>query len=385
MNRFSRHIFLLTILIAVILILSCSDMYSDMQDNMPENYRLSIAEITSTDARLLHVNNDGIYASSWTYNYNGTCFFQRIVFNDFNKDDNLDIFILRQLSGPYYSAVFYSDGNGNITNTVTVSNTTSGSNDIAVADFDGNKLPDLALAVTGGGTNDCYMLNNGSTGFSLNTIGTIGSNSRAITPGDYDKDGDIDLFLGNQGMNHELFINRINEGGTFQSVSWSATPTSSAISDIQSGDLDGDGDIDLIEVNSPGEIRVRLNNGNAYFTHNWFSTGPYNATKIVLSDFDGDSDIDAFVVINGLPSINRILLNDGNGNFTISTLTAPGTEATNAAATGDMDLDGDIDLVLSETNATRIYLNDGNGNFSIGKTYPSFGTVVDVSLGVILK
>lgn len=83
-------------------------------------------------------------------------------------------------------------------------------------------------------------------------------------------------------------------------------------------------------------------------------------------DLDGDGDIDVAIAVNGGPS--RILWNDGQGNFTLRPNSFPNlVMAATSVRLIDADLDGDFDLIFSANfEPARVFLNDGAGNFTLG-------------------
>ncbi|MBK8981614.1 MAG: VCBS repeat-containing protein [Ignavibacteria bacterium] len=123
---------------------------------------------------------------------------------------------------------------------------------------------------------------------------------------------------------------------------------------ISDGDLDSDGDVDAVALDSTNLVILK-NNGNAEFTiSQTLISGCFDFT---LGDFDGDGDID--ILKNSGPL--ELFSNDGNGNFAY-TSSSPGGGS--YADLGDLDGDGDLDIILMSGVTVRWYLNDGNGSFT---------------------
>lgn len=121
-------------------------------------------------------------------------------------------------------------------------------------------------------------------------------------------------------------------------------------------DADNDGDLDLIITASEG-IYVAMNLGNGTFTHVVMSPG---ITPGALSDVTGDGLVD--IITGGDPI--RVFPNLGGGQFGAA-LTSPGFANAGPMA-GDMDGDGDQDLVLIRPQEFRVFSNQSNGTFIAG-------------------
>jgi tetratricopeptide (TPR) repeat protein len=184
---------------------------------------------------------------------------------------------------------------------------------------------------------------------------------------DYDNDGWLDLFvIGGEGRGH-LFRNRGN--GTFVEVTAKA-----GVADVKGArkalfvDLDHDGDLDLLLVGN-GQRTVYRNNLDGTFTEATASFGlggAGDARDAVFGDFDGDGRTDVFVTNEH--GSDALLHNGGAQRF--SDVTAASGLATSggsgAAAVGDYNNDGFLDLFVASTNGGEpaLWLNKGNGTFT---------------------
>ena len=134
---------------------------------------------------------------------------------------------------------------------------------------------------------------------------------------------------------------------------------------VATGDLDADGDLDIVAGNSGSDsISVFLNNGDGTFLRVPDLPAGYGPADVVLEDLDGDLDLDIAASNVDQRSIS-VLLNDGLGSFTFAGFFSVG-ESPFSLVAGDFDGDDDIDLATANefSNSVSVLLNDGSGNFS---------------------
>ena len=245
--------------------------------------------------------------------------------------------------------------------------------DIAIADFDGDTRPDIVFVAEDDQTNELY-LNRGNRVFEdASDRIPVGGTSNAVLALDVDNDGDMDLLIGNNGPNFLL----LNDGeANFTDASEGRFPAQSDVTqDIEAGDINGDGFLDLVLANE-GPNRVLLGDGNGRFTdHTEVSIGiraGEETREADLGDVDGDGDLDlvfANVGWTGSVPTDKLLLNDGKGHFTESKSFPAESVFSLDADFADVDRDGDLDIVTANLGPganvpIRIYLNDGKGSFT---------------------
>ncbi len=192
--------------------------------------------------------------------------------------------------------------------------------------------------------------------------------------GDVDNDGDVDLFVTNEDTTNMLFHN--NGFGRFKEITQQAGLISSRGGKSATfGDLDGDGDLDLVVTfyNLPNRVYrnegIHPKTGLPFFsdlTSQWLPPGADSlakSTAACLADFDNDGDLDLYIC--NLVSTNRLYENDGTGRFTDITATAGllDTCLTSSACFFDADNDGDLDLFLSNRGPNLFFKNQGNRKF----------------------
>lgn len=169
---------------------------------------------------------------------------------------------------------------------------------------------------------------------------------------DIEGDGDKDLFFSCNGPSQQrLYVN--NGAGVFADQSVARLGTLNlAVAGCAYGDVDQDGDLDLLlnDELSNGQLKLFLNDGGGVFTNRTAThvvTAPKtNQQDVVLCDLDGDFDLD--VVNIGKSAGQQIFLNDGTGHFpSVTTALLPaGTGLTYEAEVADLDHDGDLDMTM---------------------------------------
>ncbi len=194
----------------------------------------------------------------------------------------------------------------------------------------------------------------------LDGLGVILTES--VAWGDYDRDGDPDLYLTNDGPN---LLYR-NDGGVFTDVTAAA-----GVGDDRFGvgaafaDLDGDGDLDLYVVNFQRGFDVLYRNEGGHFNDVARSAGTTlerSSRGVVVLDYDRDGLLDLFV-----PAIGRNILYRNRGGLRFADVAAEaGVDQDDqgvGAVASDLDDDGWIDLYTGNRSSQRsnVYMNRGGG------------------------
>lgn len=216
-----------------------------------------------------------------------------------------------------------------------------------------------------------------STGWFVDSGQELGnSTTLAVAAGDLDGDGDVDVVVANR-REGEASCVWLNDGtGQFE-IGQEFTGRNAG--DVTLGDFDADGDLDVIvardDVVSPGS--VLLNQGDGTFKDSGQKLQPMYARAIAVGDLDHDGALDFFAVGR---EANQVWMNDGSGNF-LNSEQELGALESHHVALGDLDGDGDLDAFVCNHEANRVWLNDGTGRFLEGRQ--SLGG--SFSLGVALS
>lgn len=202
---------------------------------------------------------------------------------------------------------------------------------------------------------------------------TDGGDMRGAAWGDYDNDGDVDLYLGYAGRSDPR--NRLyrNDGTTFTEVGEAAGVDLKGITGQTTFvDFDGDGDLDLYVAFRETFNRMLENNGDGTFTDVSFRKGLAEIRRTVGAcwfDMDGDGDLDVFTA-NQNGDRDGMFRNDGERfndvamELDIDQPRRPTQDGSVGCAVTDYDTDGDIDLYVAEYGHDSLFRNNGDGTFT---------------------
>ncbi len=300
----------------------------------------------------------------------------RFAVGDVNNDRLPDLVTLNKANltanGPI--AVFLNNGAGGFGAPINILAGTTGlsPNAVVIRDFNRDGNPDLAIAQDGIGNGINIRLGNGTGNFTTETFIAAERGSPAIASADFNGDGNLDVTICNN--NNELRVLNGNGAGGFGAAAVFAT--SNVCQDMLAADFNVDGKPDIaVSDRINGRVQIFLNNGASF-------NAPVNnavngAYQMVTADFNRDCIPDLAVTQFSGSGVVFILLGNGAGGFTSTSVTVTNSPA--FMTVGDFNRDKKVDLAVRRNTLTA-----GANNLTIlpGNGLGGFGAAFEQSIAV---
>jgi hypothetical protein len=217
-------------------------------------------------------------------------------------------------------------------------------------------------------------------------VGAVAGTGMGMVCGDFDDDGDLDVFVCNDVKGNFLFQNdgegTFEEVGLMAGVAYDLYGHENASMGVDCGDFDNDGRLDLVMTDYQGEPPILYRNlGGGFFEDVTLASGvgrgarPHVNWGVGLVDFDADGDRDLFIACGHTDENadlrddstkyrvrNILMMNTGGGRFVdVSDRCGDGldpVESSRGAGFDDLDNDGDVDAVVLNAQALPTVLRN---------------------------
>lgn len=234
----------------------------------------------------------------------------------------------------------------------------------AFADIDGDGDEDILVTDV-----DSYfikvMYNDGLGAFNTSTNYSLNDYSRSVTAGDLDYDGDLDVVVG---IDDHISVLINNGSGALGAPTDYDTNTSENITGVTLADIDGDGDLDILAHDNYEQVYSMKSNGDGTFEVPIVLGNVDEPSSLAVGDIDNDGDVD-LVISSSDYSYIYVFKNNGNGIFA-SSVDYEIPDYIENLMLKDLDGDGDLDIISQEDDSyLYIQLNSGDG------TFPSYSTL----------
>ncbi|CAF2520379.1 unnamed protein product [Rotaria sp. Silwood2] len=349
---------------------------------------ITIVNSGSDNLDILFNSGNGTFVTQITYPIGADSYPQYVIAGDINKDNHLDIVTVNSKSSSISVLMGHSNGTFDIPR---VYSTGEDSYPLAVAinDFNNDDRSDLIIADAG--TDSIGVL----LGFHYTTFQSqktySGHNTGVphnIITSDFNNDTYLDIAIAFH-LSDNVGILLGYGHGSFGVMMTYSTGNRSQPESLAVHDFNNDGRVDIVVVNSgTNDIGILLGYGNGSFaTMIRYSTGENSKpVAIVLTDINNDGRID-IVVTNSATKNIGILFGHGNLIFDDIIICPTGNNSRpQSVAVGDFDNDGQMDIVITNyhDDSISIFLGYENGSFTTQVTYsagyqswPSWITVGD--------
>ena len=281
---------------------------------------------------------------------------------------------------------------------------------VAFGDVNGDGWQDVVAAAPSVGNGVTVMLNNGSNVFVNSSTSGVGPVTQ-VTVFDANVDGAVDvLTLSSSSPSGNALLIGGGEGTLSAASAMSSMLRSvGTVASASVFDCTGDGWVDMVVLDGGGGITLLVNSGDGSVSYvdsgvgrglsvsaMSFSVSGSTVQSFAAGDIDGDGDVDVVtfgsaVNNSGVLVYNHgVFVNNGSGFFTFVVGASRGLDGfgdVTAASFGDANNDGMVDLFVFQVSGSRLYLNSGTGAFTLSTMWPSGGgasALVDVNSDGVL-
>lgn len=344
------------------------------------------ANTTTNDVAVFINSGTGTFPNPTTFSTGGTSPSQ-IASADFNGDGYRDVVVVDTATGAS-AFVLLNTGAGGFGAPIAVP-VSQAQTDVVAGDFDGDGNADIVTTQASSGT-VVLLPGDGAGGFGTAIEIDAGTSPGSLAAGFLNGDGDLDLVTVHAGRVGVYLSD--DTTGALQIPGLIETDTTPGaapgISQIVEADMNNDGSVDLVIGDlSESDVEIWLGDGSGAFTFAsaWFIGG--NALAVTTGDYDNDGNTD-FAAATG-SNLMRIFFGNGAGGTITNSVRVLGSPSTGSdqIASGDVDGDGVDDIVVC-TNTATFFLPGGSSPANIGPAASSVSLSdldLDGDLDVVLE
>jgi hypothetical protein len=242
---------------------------------------------------------------------------------------------------------------------------------VTAADMDRNGAPDILWAASGNPADNSearvgWLRNNNAAPiqFAPLIIQPDAPGARYVFPADLDGDGDLDILTAARNSGQIVWFNNrtIHRTALYPPANVNVIGVYQSARHVTSGDLDGDGDADVLSIGERTLIWYENDGGSPpTFTPTQITSRQSNGRWVEIADMDGDGDQDLIVAAN---ASRQILWYENNGArppVFAERLLSELTEGPRAVLAADLDGDGDMDAYAASDEDNRVAWMENNG------------------------
>ena len=296
-----------------------------------------------------------------------------VAAGDFSHDGHADLAVTTNDGTNVAVEVFKGNGDGTFALPPQRYNLPGGGQSILAADLTGSGFLDLVVATH---ARVAVLMNLGNGTFAKPVFYASGNDSPTqLAVADFNHDGlpDIAVARGSTGM-VSILLNNKNAPGTFGPPSF--YPAGGNPLGLTVGDFNHDGNLDLAVVSSGfqvNSVQILLGNGDGTFRPRAQYAGPNFADAITAADFSGNGNLD--LAVGNFTGPLRLFPGNGDGTFA-NPVVIPGAPWTEFLTTADLNGDGRPDLIATPNGGVRVILSGGGT-----VTPPPAGSGSDQTIG----
>jgi len=313
-----------------------------------------------------------------------------IALGDLDGNGFLDIFVGNLFSS---SQVVLNINGTFVNNTIELPASIWSTKAVALGDMNANGKLDVIATIEVIRNTVLYsgygiLLNSGDgISYDLIMIPAKDRDSVSLAVGDLNRDGNLDILFANRNEANTILMN--NGNVSFNETILDSNNKEEDSNSIELGDINGDGFLDIVVGNLRGSDKLYENNGDGTYKKKILPHGRTNTMSIALGDVNGDGRVDIVIsVIEGTTKVveNILLQNNGYNFESLQFLPSPSANIFSSAIVrlGDMNNDGFVDALTAYTGGVLLLMNSIRGKYET-KNLPSRDTKNFMPVAVVLE